>query len=115
MSLFEILAQWQNGAIMVGVASLISVVRSIFPALFDKAIVMRVLPAIPIVLCEALVWLPGVAQDGWGSTAILGLVLGTFSMAAYKMYKQTFLGKDDVIIASKLPEGVIPDAEAPKE
>ena len=105
MNLFEILAQWQNGAIMVGSSALIEVARLVFKGFFEKPMVARLLPALPIILCSLAVYLPGVSQAAWGSTLILGIVLGTFSMAAYKMYKQTFLGKDDVIIASKLPDG----------
>lgn len=95
MNLLEVLAQWQNAAIMVAASAIIATARKSLPEFFKKNWVIRLEPVLPFVICEAAVWLPDLrADEGTGSTVMLGLVLGAFSSATYKIYKQTVRGKD---------------------
>jgi hypothetical protein len=80
--------------IMLAVWVLIWLARRLMPELDRSAVFVRLLPALPIVGCFALVWLPGLVDGVPGEKALLGLVLGAFCGHAHKLAKQSIFGND---------------------
>lgn len=81
--------------IMVAVWVGIATVQRLCPSLADNPNWVRALPAIPILACSVLVWVPGLGVVGTVSERVLlGLVLGAFSGQAHKLLKQSVFGND---------------------
>jgi len=104
-ALSKILLTPQNLGIMVASWTIIAVSRRMFPSLFKKPIMIRLLPVLPILLCMALLWLPGLRPAGveWGWMLILGILLGWGTGHLHKILKQTVLG-DKILKAPEEPE-----------
>ena len=104
-----------NLGIMIAAWFLIAMSRKIFPVFYAKSVVIRLLPLFPMLLCMALIWLPGLAPKGatWGWKLVLGILLGWGVGHLHKVLKQTVLGKD-VYIEGKKVQAVSPSEETAK-
>lgn len=98
-ALSNLLLTKENLAVMVAAWTILSVSRKMFPKLYQKPIMARLLPVLPMALCMAMLWLPGIRPVGvdWGWMLILGIVLGWGVGALHKVLKQTVLGQDAII------------------
>lgn len=104
-TLTDILFTQENVIIMVATWVLISTARKMVPTFFGKRWVIRFLPAAPILICSALVWMPGLRPDmGWGGVVLLGVILGWGSGHMHKLVSRTFLGSDLAVPNSKTGE-----------
>lgn len=97
-SLSDLLLSTENLIIMVAAWVIISSARKIVPKFFEKSLVARLLPILPMAITCSVVWLPGLRPEmGWGATLLLGVVLGWGAGQVHKVVKQTFLGEDKAI------------------
>jgi hypothetical protein len=110
-TLLDLLLTKENLIIMIASWFLVYIWARVWPELFRKALMVRLQPLLPILLCEALVWLPGLRPAmQWGSTAVLGIVLGWGIGHMHKIGKQSILGNDsrlDAVADAAAP--VVPD------
>lgn len=91
--------------IVAAVPVLIRTVLGLFPALATKKATARLLPVVPLLLCSAAVWIPGIADDmEIGNRIFLGIALGSIAGQSHKLAKQTVMG-DDRRIRRKHVEG----------
>lgn len=101
--LIDYLMTVENLSIAVAVWFLISIVCRVFPKIKAHRLWARIAPALPMLLCSAAVWIPGLADPelGGGSRIVLGILLGAISANAHKIFGQTVLGKDARINGKK--------------
>lgn len=90
----EYLLRTEHMLIMLGVWVGISTAKRLWPSLADDPTWVRLLPVTPIVLCSAIVWVPGLVGGSTVEKLLLGLVLGAFSGHAHKVLSQTVFGND---------------------
>ena len=88
------LLRTEHMLIMLSVSVGISTVGRLAPSVADNANWARALPILPIVLCSAMVWLPGLVGGQLWEKLLLGLVLGSFSASANKILRQSIFGHD---------------------
>lgn len=96
IDLVNIILKPENMAVVVGVWVIITTAKKAVPEFMSHPILVRILPVIPIVLCVAAMWLPGVGQTDMavGDKILLGLLLGFAVGHAHKVVKQAGMGKD---------------------
>lgn len=84
-----------NLAIIVGVWVLLTTAQRVGPEVFARPLMVRLLPVLPLVLCIAALWLPGITAPATiGERVLLGLLLGAAVGHAHKLLVQTGLGRD---------------------
>lgn len=98
-NLIDHLMRVEHLSVSVAVWILLSLVAKIFPWLKAHHVYARLAPALPILLCSAAVWIPGIVAPGTGvgSRIMLGILLGAVAANAHKILGQTVLGRDDRI------------------
>lgn len=98
------LLQVPNLLIVLGSSVILGVIHRVFPTFGGHHWWARFAPLAPILLCSALVWVPGAGPDGItvGSRILLGIVLGAMSANAHKIFKQSLFGHDDRIKHRKM-------------
>ena len=103
-TLIDTIMKPENLYIVIGVWILITTLHRVVPELKSKAWWARVQPVLPLVLCNAAMWLPGVAQAemSTGDKFILGTILGFSVGHAHKVVKQFGFGQDERIKNAKL-------------
>ena len=84
----------ENWLIMAAVSVSIHTVQLFMPGLERNPTWGRLLPVLPVLLCSAAVWMPGLVDGSAGQRIALGIVLGVFDGQAYKLLRQTILGHD---------------------
>jgi hypothetical protein len=84
----------ENALIMAAVSVSIHTVQLFTPQLEHNSTWGRLLPALPVLLCSAAVWFPGLVDGGIGQRVLLGIVLGAVSGQSYKVLRQSILGDD---------------------
>lgn len=93
--LIAIVLKPENLAVILGVWIVLTTAQRVLPELFAKPLVVRLLPLMPLVLCIAAMWMPGVAAPPTvGERVLLGLILGFAVGFVHKLVKQTGLGQD---------------------
>lgn len=93
----EYLMRVENLLIVAAVWVVMSTLRRVWPELGEHHLWARFSPVMPLVLCSAAVWIPGVVDGTPGMKVLLGIVLGAMSANAHKIFKQTALGRDQRI------------------
>lgn len=88
------LLRTEHMLIMCAVWVIISLVRSLWPALENNRAWVRALPALPVVACSVAVWIPGLVEGATGERILLGIVLGAMCGHAHKVTKQSIFGND---------------------
>lgn len=108
-ALSNLLLTKENLAVMVAAWTILSVAKRVLPGLFQKSVMARLLPLLPMLLCMAMVWLPGIRPEGvdWGWLLVLGVVLGWGVGNLHKVLKQTVLGQDALIQNEKKPKKTV--------
>jgi hypothetical protein len=93
--LVDLILKPENLIVVMSAWILISTATKAFPKLATNRQWKRLLPVLPIVLCEAAMWLPGVAQETMsiGDKVLLGCILGWAVGHTHKMVKRTGMGK----------------------
>lgn len=94
--LLALLSHPGNLVIMAGAWALLSTARQMFPRVAAHSISVRLMPVLPILVCSAEVWLPGLSLGvvGAGDRVLLGIVLGFATGHGFKVAAQSLLGKD---------------------
>ena len=97
--LIDYLMRVEHISIAAAVWILLSVFCRLFPKLKARPLYARLAPALPLLLCSAAVWIPGIVDPatGVGSRIMLGIILGAVAANAHKILGQTVLGNDDRI------------------
>lgn len=126
-ALSKILLTPQNLGIMIAAWFLIALPKRMFPEFFATPIMKRLLPLMPMLLCMALIWLPGLRPKNveWGWMLILGILLGWGVGHLHKVIGRSILGQGLYVpqqaplagpgAASTLPNtGPQPTSEPPK-
>lgn len=90
----DYLARTEHALIMLAVWFSIGIIRRVMPCLEQNGIWLRLLPALPTLLCSMAVWMPGLVEGGTSERILLGIVLGAFCGHVHKIIKQTLLGND---------------------
>jgi hypothetical protein len=70
--------------------------RMLPPKVTANQVYLRVLPLVPILLCSAAVWIPGIISDPLSpsSRVLVGIILGWGAGQVHKIFMQTVLGRD---------------------
>jgi len=91
--------QTPNLLIAMGSSVLLGAMHRVFPEVRRHHFWARVAPLAPILLCSALVWIPGAGIQGISvaDRIMLGIVLGALSANAHKIFKQSAFGHDSRI------------------
>lgn len=103
-TLTELLLKKEYVLLMAGTYIIMQVIVSLLPQKVTKNQVWaRLAPIMPILLCSAGIWIPGLRPDGatLADTVLTGLVLGYAVAHTYKTVLQTILGKDQRILEAK--------------
>lgn len=89
----------ENLMIVTAVWVVLHLVKRVFPELAANKWYARFLPAYPVLMASAAVWIPGAVtvEMTTASKVFLGIVLGFFSGYATKFMSQTVMGKDSRI------------------
>ena len=105
--MFDIIVAPENaGVIAIAAAIMTFVVRVTPPKYRNKGWFARVLPVLPVPLCMAIVFIPGLqvaAELGTGDRLALGGALGCGLAWGFKVLRQTILGKDERIATKTKP------------
>lgn len=96
MGLTDIVFRPENAVIIGAISAIVSSLRFVWPEFDRHRLAIRYLPLLPLLLGVVLLWIPGIPQAalGAGDRVLLGLTLGGFVMAGYKVYSQTLRGRD---------------------
>lgn len=95
--LFELqnLLTYWNVLLVVAVWTVVQTIRGMFPGWLSKGgKLASVVPALPIVICSAAVWIPGpwlTSDASWGERVVLGVVLGALTANGHSIVKKTGL------------------------
>lgn len=97
--LLDIFMRPENLLLMFAVWAFIGTAKKALPDIAASAVFARIAPVLPLALCVAAMWMPGVQQAslGVGEKVLLGCVLGFAVGHLHKLTKQTFLGNDERI------------------
>lgn len=114
--IFATLADPTNAAVLaLAFAVIFAVVRFVPPKVMGSEWAVRTLPVLPIPICMAVVWIPGLSASSalaCGDRLALGAALGCALMATHKIWMQTVLGHDkrieDIRAARALPDELTP-------
>lgn len=103
----------ENLYLMGGVWVLLDALKRLFPKLSGNPVFVRVSPLLPLVLCCAGVWIPGVAEVGTaaGERILVGLILGYTVAHTNKIVMQGVMGRDARLQTGK-PEDAAAEAPA---
>jgi hypothetical protein len=99
--ILEIVMDPRNvGVIAIAAAVITFTYRVLPPRIRTSGWVARVLPVLPVPLCMAIVWIPGLevtAELGAGDRLALGAALGCGLAWGYKVLRQSIMGRDERI------------------
>jgi hypothetical protein len=100
---FSQLTRYQNMLLVVSVWVALATFKAMFKRAAKSRLYARIAPLLPVLLCSAGVWIPGVADDHTiGTRIMLGVILGAITANSHKILKQSIIGKDERIPTSRL-------------
>jgi hypothetical protein len=84
------LLSYQNVLVIVAAWTIITTLRKMAPSFFTAGIGQRLLPLLPLVVCQALVWATMVWQptSTVGEKILLGFVLGALTSNAHSVLRR---------------------------
>jgi hypothetical protein len=93
--LMDLVLKLENLMVVVAVWVVVNRFSKAFPKILRMAVVRKVWPLVPLVLCISAMWLPGIAQSSLaiGDKILLGLVLGGAEEIAHKVLKKWLGGQ----------------------
>jgi hypothetical protein len=102
----DLLLRPENLYLMAGVWILLEVLKRVAPRLVAHQLYIRLSPLLPLALCCAGVWIPGVADPAAtaGIRILVGLVLGYTVAHSHKIVTQGILGRDPRLL--KMPGAI---------
>ena len=102
--LVDILTRQGSWMLMAGTWIVIQMVIKFIPdRIYNAPWFVRLQSILPILLCSAGVWIPGIVPDGAtvGEKILTGVILGYAVAHTYKIVLQSVLGRDRRIAESK--------------
>ncbi len=85
----EVILHWHHLAIIFVVGGGLELFKHLAPQLTARSLYRRLQRLIPLVLCSAAVWLPGVSPcHESGPRILIGLILGMTTLTGYDMLKK---------------------------
>lgn len=87
----EHLLSYQNVLVIIAAWFAVITLRKMFPTFFKETVAgQRLLPVLPIVFCQAAVWITLSWQPtaSWGERVLLGFVLGALTANAHTIFKR---------------------------
>ncbi len=107
----DVLLSYQNVLVVIAAWTLITISKKVVPEFFSSQAGGRILPVLPVLVCEALVFATMSLQPEMfmGERALLGVVLGTLTANVHTLAKR--FGLHDLVPALRDPEEKVAPAE----
>lgn len=95
-TLIDMILKPENISVMTACWVVMAAIKRAAPELSRAGWWARLQPVLPLFLCIAAMWIPGIEQEslGAGDRVILGIMLGGATGHAHKLFGQTFLRRD---------------------